>query len=75
MPEPALLAFADHGTVGEPLPEDGGDADRVLADFERAGIGLDALAARLQEEGKRAFEKSWGEMLESIASERERLAA
>jgi len=75
MPEPALLAVADHGTVGEPLPEDGGDADRVLADFERAGIGLDALAARLQEEGKRAFEKSWGEMLESIASERERLAA
>jgi transaldolase len=75
MPEPTLLAFADHGTVGEPLPEDGGDADRVLAGFESAGIVLEALAARLQEEGKRAFEKSWAEMLESIASERERLAA
>jgi transaldolase len=74
MPEPTLLAFADHGRVGEPLPEDGGDAEAVLAEFTDAGVDLDGLAARLQEEGKRAFDKSWGEMLETIESERKRLA-
>jgi transaldolase len=73
MPEPTLLAFADHGAVGEPLPEDGGDSEAVLAEFADAGVDLDGLAARLQEEGKRAFDKSWGEMLETIESERERL--
>jgi transaldolase len=75
MPEPTLLAFADHGEVGEPLPADGGDAEQVLASFGAAGVDLDALAARLQEEGKAAFDKSWREMLETIESERQRLGA
>ena len=75
MPEPTLLAFADHGEVREPLPEDGGDAEQVLAAFAATGVDLGALAARLQEEGKRAFDGSWREMLKTIESERERLAA
>jgi transaldolase len=75
MPDETLEAFADHGSVGEPIPEDGGDADAVLAEFESAGIDLVALAARLQQEGKEKFEKSWNEMLDSIASERERICA
>jgi transaldolase len=75
MPEPTLLAFDDHGSVGEPLSPDGGDADEVLAEFTAAGVDLEGLAARLQEEGKRAFDKSWQEMLGTIGSERERLTA
>jgi transaldolase len=70
MPDATLKAFADHGTVGDPIPADGGDSDEVLAGFESAGIGIDALAARLQEEGKDAFAGSWNEMLEAIESER-----
>ncbi|HJX32591.1 MAG TPA: transaldolase family protein, partial [Solirubrobacterales bacterium] len=70
MPENTLLAFADHGEVGELLPADGGDAEQVLAEFEAAGIGVDALAARLQEEGKDAFVKSWEDLLQSIESKR-----
>jgi transaldolase len=75
MPDKTLLAFADHGNVGEPLPADGGDAEEVLAEFARAGIEVDPLAARLQEEGADAFEDSWRELLASIESERKRLAA
>lgn len=75
MPEPTLHAFADHGTVGEPLPPDGGDAERVLAEFTAAGVDLEELAARLQEEGKQSFDDSWKEMLSTIESERRRLAA
>jgi transaldolase len=74
MPEPTLHAFADHGVVGDPVPADGGDCDDVLAQFESAGIGVQALAARLQEEGKEAFAKSWDEMLKSIETEREKVS-
>jgi transaldolase len=75
MPEDTLLAFADHGEVGEPMPPDGGDADEVLAQFEQAGIGVDALAERLQKEGADAFVSSWDDLIGSITSEAERLAS
>ena len=69
MPEPTLHAFADHGEVGEPVPADGGECEEVLAEFGRAAIDVEALAARLQEEGKEAFAKSWDEMLKTIESQ------
>lgn len=75
MPDKTLLAFADHGRVREPLPPDGGDAEEVLAAFNEAGIDTDALAVRLQKEGAGAFSKSWSELLSTIESESERLAA
>jgi transaldolase len=74
MPEKTLLAFADHGDVGEPLPPDGGDGEQMLARFTEAGVDLDELAARLQREGAEAFVKSWDDLIGSIASEAERLA-
>jgi transaldolase len=75
MPDNTLLAFADHGEVGEPIPADGGDADDVLAEFQSAGVDTDELAARLQREGAESFDKSWNDLLESIESECRRLAA
>ena len=75
MPDKTLLAFADHGQVGDPIPPDGGDADEVLSSFQSAGIDTDELAARLQREGAEAFDKSWNDLLESIESESRRLAA
>lgn len=70
MPEPTLVAFSQHGEVGDLLPSDGGNAEAVLAEFADAGIDVAALAARLQEEGKASFVKSWEELLGSIASKR-----
>jgi transaldolase len=75
MPEKTLIAFAEHGEVGEPLPADGGDAEQVLAEFGAAGIDVDALAERLQHEGAEAFDTSWRELLETIAAEGEKLVA
>jgi transaldolase len=66
MPEKTLLAFADHGEVGDMLPQDGGDAEELLGQFTRAGIDLDALAARLQRDGADSFVKSWDELLACI---------
>ena len=67
VPEGTLLAFADHGEVGPLLSADGGDAEEVIARHARAGVDVDALAAQLQEDGAKAFVKSWNELLEGIA--------
>lgn len=74
MPEGTLKAFADHGRVAAPVPADGGDCDAVLAAVRRAGIDLDALAAKLQTDGAAAFVKSWHELLGQIASKSAALA-
>jgi transaldolase len=66
MPEGTLKAFADHGEVGAPMPQDGGDAEGMLADFAKAGVDIDALAARLQDEGAKSFVKSWHDLIAVI---------
>ena len=68
MPENTLKAFADHGEVGELLAPDGGDCERVLASFAQAGIGVDALAAQLQNEGAASFVKSWNDLMACVAA-------
>jgi transaldolase len=75
MPDKTLKAFADHGKVGDPMPEDGGDADEVFKAHQDAGIDTDALGLKLQKDGAEAFVKSWTELLDTIKSESERLAA
>jgi transaldolase len=68
MPEGTLNAFGDHGEVGEILAPDGGDCETVLASFARASIDIDALAARLQDEGASSFVKSWNDLISCIDS-------
>jgi transaldolase len=68
MPEGTLKKFADHGEVGAIVPADGGDCEAVLAQFAKAGIDIDALAAKLQDEGANSFVKSWNELIAVIAS-------
>jgi transaldolase len=68
MPEATLKAFGDHGEIGSTLQADGGDYDKVLAQFSNAGIDIAALAATLQDEGAKSFVKSWAELMEVIAT-------
>jgi transaldolase len=68
IPEPTLLAFAKRGELVGVMPVDGGDAEIVLAAFAQAGVDVDALAARLQQEGAAAFSKSWDDLLEVISA-------
>ncbi len=74
MPEATLLAFADHGDVAAAAPADGGDCEMVLAAFAKAGVDIDALAARLQNEGADSFVKSWNELMSVIAGKSAALA-
>ena len=68
MPEGTLKALGDHGEIGDPLPVDGGDCEAVLAEFAKAGVDVNALAAQLQDEGAKSFVKSWNELLGVIDS-------
>jgi transaldolase len=68
MPENTLKAFGDHGEVGDLMAKDGGDAEAVLAEFKKAGVDVDALAAQLQEEGAKSFVESWTELMKVIES-------
>ena len=74
IPEATLKAFGDHGEVGAPTPADGGDCEAVLAEFGRAGIDIDALAAKLQDEGASSFVASWNELMAVIAGKSAALA-
>ncbi|MBV9116773.1 MAG: hypothetical protein JOY63_05335, partial [Acetobacteraceae bacterium] len=57
---------AEHEVVPNALSRDGGDGYETLAEFERNGIGVAALAARLQDEGADAFVKSWNDLLGAV---------
>jgi transaldolase len=65
MPEATLKALAAHEGFGEALP---GRADEVLAEFAKAGIDTDAVAAQLLGEGIESFGKSWNDLMACMAS-------
>jgi transaldolase len=68
MPERTLKALAEHGTIGATMPTDGGDSEKVLAQFAAAKIDVQALSARLQEEGAKSFVNSWNDLMGVIRS-------
>jgi transaldolase len=68
MPEGTLKALVDHGEIGPMLPADGGDCENVLAQFANAGIDVDALARKLQDDGAESLVKSGNELMAVIAS-------
>jgi transaldolase len=68
-----LKALSDHGQIGPIMAADGGDCEAVLERFAQAGMDVDALAGRLQDEGAKSFVKSWNELMEVIASKSDAL--
>jgi transaldolase len=68
MPEETLKALADHGETGPIMAADGGHCENVLERYAQAGVNVDDLAARLQDEGAKSFVKSWNELLAVIAT-------
>jgi len=68
VPESTLKAFADHGELDPEWTQDTQASERVLEGFRLAGIDLDALAKRLQDEGAASFVTSWNDLLGVIAA-------
>jgi transaldolase len=68
IPDATLKAAADHGVIKDVLPRDGGDGERTLQAFRRAGVEPAELAETLQRDGARAFVESWNHLLGQIAA-------
>jgi transaldolase/glucose-6-phosphate isomerase len=66
MPEHTLTAFRDHGEV-RPFGRQGmEEAERTLGAAAQAGVDLDAVTARLLEEGVASFDRSYRALLAAI---------
>ena len=74
MPDKTLLAFAEHGKLRGTMPDDGGDCEKVIAEFKTAGIDDAELAAQLQKEGAEKFVKSWNDLLGKLDEKAAKLA-
>lgn len=74
MPEKTLHAFADHGQLHGVMATAGGDTDLTLAQIADAGVHIDELALKLQQDGAEAFVKSWNQLLQRIADKASALA-
>jgi transaldolase len=66
VPEPTLLAFAEHGIVCDLLQPDEAAADETLAQLAGAGVDLERLAEDLQAGGATAFSASWSALLACV---------
>jgi transaldolase len=73
MPEGTLKALAEHGQIGPLMAANGGDCEQVLGQFAEAGVNVESLATRLQEEGAKSFVKSWNELLTVVSSKSDTL--
>lgn len=75
MPEATLLALADHGKIDGSLHVRACKGDEELAKFVKAGVDIEALAARLLAEGAASFVKSWKDLLACVESKSAALQA
>jgi len=75
VPEKTLLSFAENGAV-EGVPDiDTAEAEAVVEAIGKAGIDVDALAVKLQTEGRDSFVQSWNDLLACIESKRKTMRA
>ncbi|MDA3649314.1 transaldolase [Saccharopolyspora indica] len=72
MPEATLKATADHADVrGDTVSGTAAASQQVFDDLASAGIDLDDVFAVLEREGVEKFEKSWSELLDTVAQQLE----
>ena len=67
MPEKTLQAFADHGEVqGDKVSGTSADAEQVVDRLTAVGVDFDDVVDVLEREGLEKFDKSWGELVETV---------
>lgn len=75
MPESTLNALSRYNELDTVMSKDGGDCEKLLAQFAAEGIDVDALSVQLQMEGTRSFVESWKELMAVIDAKRAALLA
>lgn len=75
IPGSVLKETMDCAVPGATMPRDGGDCEKVLSRYLQAGIDLDDLADKLQNEEAESLVSSWIEFLDAVAYKSAALAA
>lgn len=70
LPPATLQAYLDHGKTGSTLDAGLQEAREQIARLTRAGIDLDAVTAKLQNQGVDLFAGSFHSLMDSIAAKR-----
>jgi len=73
IPEKTLNAFADHGEVKEAFTYDVKEAEEVVASLNDFGISINDVNQTLLEDGCKAFDKAFEELLENIENKAKKL--
>ena len=75
LPDATIEAFEDHGTVARTVDADPAEAAAVLEAVEAAGVDLEDVGQRLEDEGVAAFAKAFDELLGTLGTKAEELGA
>ena len=67
LPDAVLQAFTDHGRAADALSRPAAPAQPIRDEVAALGIDLDALAAKLQQDGLAQFEQAFAQMLAPLA--------
>jgi transaldolase/glucose-6-phosphate isomerase len=70
MPPATMDAFRDHGKPRLSLEENIEQAEQVMAALAQAGISIDAVTAKLVEEGVQLFADAFDKLLSAVAGKR-----
>ncbi|MDN5923792.1 MAG: transaldolase [Xanthomonadales bacterium] len=73
IPGKTLLAFADHGKLGEPMDASAEAATLMLGKLRDAGIDIAAVAQQLQDEGTHSFDTAWNKLMAGLEAKRKQL--
>ncbi|XP_027100459.1 uncharacterized protein LOC113751427 [Coffea eugenioides] len=66
MPDQALQAFIDHGTVGRTIDANVSEAEGIYSALEKLGIEWSYVGSQLELEGVDSFKKSFDSLLDSL---------
>jgi transaldolase/glucose-6-phosphate isomerase len=75
MPPATMDAFRDHGKPRASLEENIAQAEQVMAVLDHAGISIDAVTAKLVEEGVQLFADAFDKLLGAVAGRRAAILA
>lgn len=65
-----IAAFLDHGTVKRTVDADYAGAHKAMADLAALGVDIDAITAKLEEDGIASFMTSYDDLLASVDSKK-----
>jgi transaldolase len=70
LPPDTIAAFRRHGQARRTVDERLGEAEEILANLRKAGVDLELITERLQQDGVKAFADSFDQLLSTLEERR-----